>query len=168
MPSPGVPATRGRSRSSRRGQIVAAVQQAELELATEVLNSFSRIYKNASEIVGALVRSPIRFPGRHLDKRARRTAGEWPAQMYSPLAFRRLVAELGIVGRVRQASDHARIITADFEYFNRGRLELQSDDDCVFHPMFFHRLHVKQDDQWTVYPFPDHPGSGANWHFDDD
>ncbi len=147
-----------------RDQIVAAVGQAELELATEVLNSYSRIHKSASEIIGALVRSPVRFSGSSLDKRARRTAGSWPAGTYSPDAFRRLVSELGVVGRVRRINHERRVISADFEYFSRRRLELQSDDDCVIHPMFYKRLHVAKDDEWTVYPFPDHVQLGELEH----
>jgi hypothetical protein len=145
-------------------QIVGAVHQAELELATEVLNSYSRIHKNASEIIGALVRAPMRFRGSFLDKRARNSSGAWPGRSYSLEAFRRLVAELGVVGRVRTASEDRRVITADFEYFGRNRLDLQSNDDCVLHPMFFNRLHVSIDDPWTVIPFPDHVGLGELEH----
>lgn len=137
-------------------QIVEAVHQAELELATEVLNSYSRIHKSAGEIVGALVRAPVRFPGRFLDKVAKRTAGAWPAGTYRIDAFRRLVAELGVVGRVRNENAERRVVSADFEYAGRTRLELQPDDECVIHPMFFNRLHVRHDHPWTVYPFPDH------------
>lgn len=145
-------------------QIVGAVHQAELELATEVLNSYSRIHKSASEIIGALVRAPIRFRGSFLDKRARNSSGAWPGKSYSLDAFRRLVAELGVVGRVRTVSESRRVVTADFEYFSRNRLDLQSDDECVIHPMFFNRLHVATDEPWTVYPFPDHVELGELDH----
>jgi hypothetical protein len=126
-------------------------------LAVEVLNSYKAVYPQVARIVEALVGLPITFKGSQLDKVASRTASLWTAGEYSPLRFRQLVAELGIVGRVRRFNDGHRIAEADFEYTSNDRLALQVDDDCVIHPMFFEKLGIDTTDHVTVFPFPDHP-----------
>jgi hypothetical protein len=124
-------------------------------LATEVINAYSSSYVNLARIVDALSGLPISFDARHLDKVAPRTAGEWPNHEYSPSRFRNLVAELGIVGRVRSRDDHTRIIQADFEYALHQPLSLQPGDECVIHPMFFQRFRIDLARGYTVFPFPD-------------
>jgi hypothetical protein len=96
------------------------------------------------------------FKGNELDKRAPLTASEWAAGEYSPLAFRQLVAELGIVGRVRQINEKAGYVEADFEYSSESRLPLLVTDWCVIHPMFYQKLNVTINRPLRVYPFPDH------------
>jgi len=59
------------------------------------------------------------FKGSELDRRAKHSAAHWPNGSYSPDAFRQLVAQLGIVGRVRSASAGGTL-EADFEYFEEG------------------------------------------------
>src|SRR4029077_3552163 len=84
-----------------------AVKDSENDLASEIINSFSSVYPHVSTIVDALMRMPMIFYGNELDKRAGQSASEWPQGTYSPARFRRLVAELGIVGRVRRKHDAA-------------------------------------------------------------
>jgi hypothetical protein len=126
-------------------------------LAVEVLNSYKAVYPQVARIVTALVGLPIRFKGSQLDKVAPRTSSLWVAGEYSPLRFRQLVAELGIVGRVGSLNSQRRIVEADFEYASDDRLSLQVDDDCVVHPMFFEKLSIDLREDVSVYPFPDHP-----------
>ena len=136
--------------------IVETINDNVLELSTEVINAYSSTYPNTARILTALVGLPKKFKGRELDRIAPRTASEWPAGEYSPLKFRELVAELGIVGRIRGSSDRTGIVEADFEYNRKDRLNLQVDDDCVIHPMFYEKLNTEFAHPIHVYPFPDH------------
>jgi hypothetical protein len=140
----------------RPGAIVDAVYQGQNALAEEVFNSYSSVYPKVGRIVEALSGLPMIFKGNELDKRAHLTASEWMPGEYSPLAFRQLVAELGIVGRVRRIHQQAGYLEADFEYSMENRLPLLVSDQCVIHPMFYRKLNVNVDQDLRVYPFPDH------------
>jgi hypothetical protein len=130
--------------------------KSETLLADEVLNSYDLIYPNAAEIITALTNAPTIFEGKYLDQVAKKTSSRWPSGNYTASGFRRLVAELGIVGRVRKQDEKTGIIAADFEYNMHDRLTLNSDDLCVIHPMFYYKLQVRKDEHWMIYPFPDH------------
>jgi hypothetical protein len=138
-------------------QICEGVKQGERELAKEVLNSYATVYPDIGHIVEALSASPVMFPGKELDKRAPFTASAWREKKYSALRFTQLVAELGIVGRVRRYDPRSGFVEADFEYAMEDRLPLLTDSQCVIHPMFFAKLHTKVEPAVRVYPFPDHP-----------
>ncbi len=133
--------------------IKAAIKDEETELAGEIINSFSSVYPHVSTIIDALMKMPMLFTGNELDKRASQSASEWPADMYSPARFRRLVAELGVVGRVRRHNVTAGYIDADFEYSLRDRLPITHRDECVIHPMFYRRLNVEFNSAARVMPF---------------
>lgn len=135
--------------------IAKIISECEHDLADEVLNSYDLIYPRVADIITALTNAPMTFHGNYLDQVAKRTSGAWPHGTYSTAAFRRVVAELGIVGKVRSMDESAGIIAADFEYAMQDRLTLTSDDDCVIHPMFYSKLQVKKNGK-IVYPFPDH------------
>ena len=135
-------------------KIQQIVQHVEHELAAEVLNSYNLIYPRVSEIVTALTGAPMLFQGNYLDQVAKKTSDIW-TEGYSLYNFRRLVAELGIVGKVRSKSEETGIVEADFEYAMQDRLTLAHDDECVIHPMFYSKLQVERNG-WIVYPFPDH------------
>jgi hypothetical protein len=134
--------------------INSTIAEAEYDLADEVLNSYNLIYPRVSEIVMALTNAPITFKGSFLDQVAKKTSDVW-AEGYSLSSFRRLVAELGIVGKVRNKSVEAGIIETDFEYAMPDRLVISNDDECAIHPMFYSKLQVLRND-FIVYPFPDH------------
>jgi hypothetical protein len=133
--------------------IKTAVKDEETELAGEIINSFSSVYPHVSTIVDALMKMPMIFMGNELDKRASQSASEWPVDMYSPARFRRLVAELGVVGRVRRHNETAGYIDSDFEYSLRDRMPLTHRDECVIHPMFYRRLNVEFNSSARVMPF---------------
>lgn len=135
--------------------IAKVIADCEYDLADEVLNSYDLIYPHVADIITALTNAPMLFKGNYLDQVAKRTSSAWPAGAYSTAAFRRVVAELGIVGKVRSKDETSMIIAADFEYAMQDRLTLTSDDECVIHPMFYSKLQVKKNG-WIVYPFPDH------------
>ena len=100
---------------------------------------------------------PARFEGRELDRVAKRTAAEWP-DGFSRTKFKRLVTELGIVGRQRRGPAGAGgIVEADFEFLLEDRLYLTEKDTCVLHPMFYRKLNIEAEPGVVVYPFPDHP-----------
>ncbi|HEY9643711.1 MAG TPA: hypothetical protein V6C57_24695 [Coleofasciculaceae cyanobacterium] len=136
--------------------IVKAVAEGECALAEEVFNSYSSVYPKVGRIVEALSGLPMIFKGNELDKRAPLTASEWPAGEYSPLAFRQMIAELGIVGRVRHIDQKSGFVEADFEYSSKTRLPLMVTDYCVVHPMFYQRLNITISHPLRVYPFPEH------------
>lgn len=136
--------------------IVKSVHKGQNALAEEVFNSYSSVYPKVGRIVEALCGLPMLFKGNELDKRAPLTASEWAVGEYSPLAFRQLVAELGIVGRVRQINEQAGYVEADFEYSSESRLPLLVTDTCVIHPMFYQKLNITINRRLRVYPFPDH------------
>lgn len=133
--------------------IKLGVKSAETRLAVEIINSFSEVYPKVSFIVDALMKMPMLFTGNQLDIRARQSASEWPSGTYSPARFRRLVAELGIVGRVRRHNEQSGYIDADFEYSLRERLSLTHRDECVMHPMFYTRFNVEFNTKSRVMPF---------------
>lgn len=134
--------------------IVSGVYDAELQLASEILNSFSEIYKSADKIVtSALTNMPKVFKGNELDKRARQSASEWLKGDYSPSRFRQLVTELGIVGRATRGTQDAEYIDADFEYSSTERLVLTHHDTCVVHPMFYRKLSIELNTKSRVIPF---------------
>ena len=138
--------------------VVNTVWEVERVLATEVINSYREVYHNCGQIVDALMNFPLVFNGKLLDKFAPSTSSNWASGQYSPYNFRQLVAELGIVGRVRERDEQSHVIAADFEYFLKGRLSLMTSDACVIHPMFCGRLNVsKKEPYYRIYPFPDHP-----------
>jgi energy-coupling factor transporter ATP-binding protein EcfA2 len=136
--------------------IPKSMAKSETLLADEVLNSYGLIYPNAAEIITALTAAPTIFEGKYLDQVAKKTSSRWPSGNYTASGFRRLVAELGIVGRVRKQDEKTGIIAADFEYNMHDRLTLNSDDLCAIHPMFYYKLQVRKDEHWIIYPFPDH------------
>lgn len=135
-------------------EVVTAIASFERELAREVINSYSRVYPSVDQIVQALNGLPATFRGSELDRVAKRASHAWgPSAQHSSLDFRRLVAELGIVGRIRRKTDSG-IVEADFEYFLPDRLDLNERDDCAIHPMFYARLTTGRQNV-IVYPFPD-------------
>nr|RNJ67080.1 MAG: hypothetical protein EDM05_22380 [Leptolyngbya sp. IPPAS B-1204] len=140
----------------RPEDIVKAVLHGQKALAEEVFNSYSSVYPKVGRIVEALSGLPMIFKGNELDKRAPLTASEWPAGEYSPHAFRQLVAELGLVGRIRSCNEKAGIVEATFEYSSESRLPLLVTDYCAIHPMFYQKLNINDQRNFRVYPFPDH------------
>lgn len=138
--------------------IVETVKALETKLATEVINSYSKIYRNVGQIADALMGLPMIFQGKLLDQCAPKAASMWPQGQYSPYKFRQLVSELGIVGRIRTRDEKSKIIAADFEYFIESRLPIMDSDACVIHPMFYVRLNTRTDAGYRIYPFPDKAG----------
>ena len=137
--------------------MIEGIREGELDLADEVLNSYNTVYPKVGRILDALAGIPPIFEGKELDKRAPYTASEWPSGKYSPFDFRQLVSELGIVGRIRHHDQKTGIVSADFEYFAKGRLGLLTSDECAIHPMFYNRLKIYINQKLKVYPFPDNP-----------
>jgi len=133
--------------------IRAGIKTVETKLAIEIINSFSSLYPQVSTIVDALMKIPMLFTGNELDKRASQSASDWPQGTYSQAKFRRLVAELGIVGLVRRHNEAAGYIDADFEYSLPTRLTITHRDKCVIHPMFYSRFNVDFNSPSRVIPF---------------
>jgi hypothetical protein len=137
--------------------LIATVKEAEIVLATGVINAYSSVYPRVNKILDALNGIPQVFEGKLLDKIAKRTSSAWPLGDYSPAAFKQILAELGIVGVVRRCDERSRIIEADFEYTIKDRLALMPEDRCVLHPMFFGKFRATPSGKYIIYPFPDHP-----------
>jgi hypothetical protein len=141
----------------RSDHIIAGIREAELELASEILNSFSMVYPRVERIVSALTKLPKVFSGNELDKRSSQSAAEWPDK-YSPSRFKQLVAELGIIGRVTRGGNETGFIDADFEYSLKDRLSLTHRDTCVVHPMFYRKLNIDFNSESLVMPFTSRRG----------
>jgi hypothetical protein len=145
-------------RSGRFPQAMAddvrdGVKEGENWLAQEILNSYSSVHENVDKIIKALEGAPMRFPGSELDRRAKRTRSQWPPGRYSLDEFRRVVAEIGVVGRVRHGSRDSRFISAEFEYSLPHHLNVAPEDDCVIHPMFYTYLNTQPQNGSIVMPF---------------
>lgn len=136
--------------------LVSSVREVEIDLASEVLNSYATIYPNVDSIINALRAMPMTFSGSHLHKVSHQTKKFWPAGEYDQSRFTQLVCELGIVGRVRQEDASATYIQADFEYFMKDRLAIGDRDLCVIHPMFYEKLATDVSARKIVFPFPEH------------
>lgn len=134
-------------------EIVSAIAESESDLATEIINSYSGMYPGVGRIVAALDGLPMVFTGNELDKRAKESASHWNNGNYSPASFRRLMAELGVVGRVVRENPNAGFIDAEFEYSLTDRLPLSYRDKCVIHPMFYRKLKVDTGSQVRIMPF---------------
>src|ERR1043165_3543380 len=134
------------------------VEEAEVLLASEVLNAYSGVQRNVAKIASALMGVKATFPARELDRHARASAPSWTHEPYSAANFRELVAEMGIVGRVVRRDDGARYVAAEFEYATPERLSLTPNDECAVHPMFHQRLNVRTDRAFWILPFES--GSG--------
>ncbi|MEA2562330.1 MAG: hypothetical protein QOH06_3834 [Acidobacteriota bacterium] len=126
------------------------VEEGQEALAQEILNSYSGVYPQVPRISDALSGMPMVFGGNDLDKIAKQSAWAWPAGTYSSNNFRRLVAEIGVVGRVREQSEVDRYIGVEFEYLQKDRLYLSHKDKCAIHPMFYRRLNVHADMAFRV------------------
>lgn len=122
--------------------IVLGIEDGESKLATEIINSYSRVHEGVAEIVRALNKMPTTFLGSELDRRAPESAPHWRAGGYSPSAFSRLAVELGIVGRIVAQSDSGHI-NAEFEYSQRSSMRVTHRDHCVIHPMFLGMLEIE-------------------------
>lgn len=119
--------------------------------ANDVINSYAKIYPNIGEILSALRSFPIEFDAKLLDRVAKRTAYAWSPGSYSMAEFRKLLSQLGIIGRVRDK--RGKIISAEFEYLSDDRLFINDNDLCVIHPMFYRWLNVDIHHSYIVYPF---------------
>lgn len=128
------------------------VAEGQEDLAAEILNSYSTIYPHVSRITDALNGIASVVTGAELDRRAKISRSAWPPGIYSLSRFRQLLAELGIVGRVRARNDKDRYIDAEFEYSMTHRLTPSSSDVLTIHPMFYARFNVI-DQQYRVMPF---------------
>ena len=133
--------------------IVAGVTDGEYKLATEIVNSYSRVHEGVAEIVRALNKMPMSFLGSELDRRAPESAPHWKGGGYSPNAFSRLAVELGIVGKIVHLSSSGHI-SAEFEYSQRSTMRVTHRDQCVIHPMFLGMLDITPPERpLIVMPF---------------
>jgi hypothetical protein len=125
----------------------------ENELANEIINAFESVYPHAGLIVDALMGVESIFPASTLDRRAKETKTHWNYGTYSPHNFRKMMTELGIVGRIKRRNEQSGYIDAEFEYASPSRLPLSIHDQCVIHPMFYRRLNVAVETGTRVLPF---------------
>ncbi|MFZ1743755.1 MAG: hypothetical protein WAT93_12930, partial [Pontixanthobacter sp.] len=137
----------------REGEIVAGVKIAESQIAAEILNSYSEMYPKVSDIITALVAMPMIFDGNELDKRAPESASNWATGTYTPYNFKKMMAELGVVGRVVRENSSSDYIDAEFEYSLPDHLVLTHRDRCVIHPMFFESLRIDRRQYVRIMPF---------------
>jgi hypothetical protein len=134
--------------------IVRGVSDGESRLASEIVNSYGWIYPGVEKIIQALSNMPMMFNGNEIDGRAHESASHWKNGTYSQDAFRRLVVELGVVGKVVKGSSNSGFITAEFEYAQQSSMHINHRDVCVLHPMFVRKLNPELPEvPFTIMPF---------------
>lgn len=133
--------------------IVNGINKIEETLALEVINSFSKIYPNARNIL-ACFRGVSNYLERSstLDKLAARTKNAWNYEdlEYDRYLFQQMVCEMGIVGSIHQKT--GKYLEAEFEYILPDRLVMNYDEEIVIHPMFYNYFRVKAMNDQFVYP----------------
>jgi hypothetical protein len=134
-----------------RDAVVNGVRATEVDLAKEIISSYSLIYPKLPNIVDCLKGMPMLFRGNELDKRSKETTAFWP-DGYSLPQFRDLLCEIGIVGLVRSTGRDG-FVSADFSYSLSERLTITPGDTCVIHPMFYYRLSTDCSEGIRVIPF---------------
>lgn len=130
------------------------VHKKESFLADEIFNAYSSIHRQVAKIVVALSGSDAVFLGKHLHKIAPRSASAWAKGEYSPDAFKNLLTEIGVVGRVRKHGADGTFHEADYNYSSSIPVHLQEDELCAIHPMFFNRLNIGVEKE-VILPFPE-------------
>lgn len=133
--------------------IVTGVRATEVDLALEIINSYTGTYPKIGQILDALVSMDVLFQTSDLDRVAPATASQWPSGEYSSAKFRQILAEMGILGRVRNIDAKSKIVSADFEYAIKDRLMLSNKEKCVIHPMFMKKFNIRNPEKYKVYPF---------------
>lgn len=137
--------------------IVETIRKMEDELVKEIDNSFKKIYPNSSKIRSSLNGIDKIFQAKELDKRAKESKPFWSSEKYSLENFRRVLIELGIVGQITDlASVNTNYVGARFEYSFEGKLNINPNENCVIHPMFYTSLNVNLNhDKTVIIPITD-------------
>lgn len=133
------------------GDVRRGVRKVEEQLASEILNSFMKVYPEVRSILSCMRGCKNILDGRHLDELAARSKKAWPISMpYDRNLFWQIVSELGLVGAVVNKTE--RYWEAEFEYTMQDRLILNEQDECVIHPLFYKTFRIKVSRERVVYP----------------
>lgn len=125
------------------------------KLADDILNAYSKIHPRIVEIVECLEGQPSFFPAGELDQIAAQRAKKIWQDRYDRQRFKRVLAEIGVIGVVRKVVEPHGIIHGDFEYHSNERLSIHENQSVVIHPMWYRRLKITRQPGWNIYPFPD-------------
>lgn len=137
------------------------IEKGEIDLAEEVVNSYSKVFKNADEILACLGQGPATLSGRDLHIAAQRAARYWEEKGDVRSNFVDMLVQLGAIGVVR--NDGTKAIEADFQYNMDHKLYIQENSFCAVHPMFCHKLGRRRaEGSPVVLPFPNRVGYEAH------
>jgi hypothetical protein len=137
--------------------IVAGVAAAQGRLVADVINSFILTYHYVAEIMEVLSGAPAVLTETELARYAEKSRTYWQAGTYSPDRFRKLLADLGIIGRiVGRRGRNPEVIEAEFDYSTPDKLVIGRNEDCVIHPMFHRRLNIASPKVPRILPFGPH------------
>lgn len=135
------------------------VQEAEIALAKEIINSYRTIFPKASLMINCLTGGTPFMQGNELHiafNRARAFIPEDPD--FDHRQFIDMLVQLGVIGRIRRQDNEARIVEADFQHNMDHELRINERDQCIVHPMFCSFLNRSfGPGGYIVYPFPEHP-----------
>ena len=132
--------------------VVRGVHGVEEFIASEILNSYSKVYPAMRQILNCFRgESNVLDRAAYLDKLAPRTRKAWPESMpYDRGTLWQMVSEIGFLGSVVEKTD--RFYEAQFEYTTRDRLILNEDEECAIHPIFYKLFGIKAVKERPVYP----------------
>ena len=134
------------------GAIRTGIDSEQGRLVADVISSFAESYPNVGHIVNVLAGTTAIISEEVLLKHAEMSRAYWPHGHYSPDAFRDLLAELGVIGRINaKKPGKASVVEAEFTYSTGDKIVIGRNEDCVIHPMFHRRLGTKTEG-WRVLP----------------
>ncbi len=135
------------------------VQEAEIALAKEIINSYRTIFPRASLMINCLTGGTPFIQGNELHiayNRAKAFIPEDPD--FDHRQFTDMLVQMGVIGRIRRQDNEARIVEADFQHNMDHELRINERDPCVVHPMFCSFLNRSfGPGGYVVFPFPDSP-----------
>lgn len=125
-------------RSVEEGHVIDSISYAERTLVDEIFSAFDFKYPQAKAYCkAAITQLPRLFDFGELHRVYNRHCKAIELESGLPLElhqFRKMLIEIGAVGRVRHANNDT--INAEFEYAQPGRLYVGSDDKLCLHPIF--------------------------------
>jgi hypothetical protein len=136
--------------------VKAGIAQIEHRLCQEVFSAYYTRYPSAQQICEACIPElPLRFSWGQLEKVFNRAGKKaWGGSDFGD--FRRLLMELGIMGRVTGETE--RYVIGRFEYIEPFKVNASTNDDLCLHPVFAQVFHfTKKSGAKAVYPFGSDP-----------
>jgi GTPase SAR1 family protein len=131
---------------------IAAIEET---LVQEIFVAYKTVYPRAEEVCkNCIPELQHKFSIGDLE-RVFRSHGKKAMYNDEFLDFKRMLIEMGIIGRILpdNFNDSQRYFRAEFEYTVPHKLVSSTDDMLCFHPLFTEVFSAKTDDKKPVYPY---------------